>query len=275
MSPRFSANISLLFTEVPLLQRPAAAKAAGFDVIESWWPFSDAVPDSREVDAYVGAIADAGVRLEAMNFFGGDMAAGDRGLISVPNRAEEFADSVDVLTGVAAQTGALLFNALYGVRLEGVRPQEQDEVAVQNLALAARAVHSLGGTILLEPLARGENGTYPLETPDHVIAVIDRVRAETGAANLRLLADFYHLTRNGISWQQVIDDYMVHAGHIQIADAPGRHQPGTGSIDFPALFAALDESGYEGHVALEYRPDGPTEQSLDWLPRAARAEVSL
>lgn len=271
MSLRYDVNISLLFTELPLLERPGAAKALGFDVIESWWPFAEAVPDSREVDAFVAAIANAGVRLEALNFFAGDLAAGERGVVSVPGRAAQFRDSVDILASIAAQTGCSLFNALYGVRVDGASADEQDELALENLSFAAEAVASIGGTVLLEPLASGENGAYPLTAPEQIVGIMNRVRAASGAGNVRLLADFYHLTRNGFDWRQVIDGYLPHVGHVQIADAPGRHQPGTGAIDFPALFTALEEAAYEGYVGIEYRPEGGTESSLSWLPREARA----
>jgi hydroxypyruvate isomerase len=272
MTLRFDVNISLLFTEIPILERPAAAAAAGFDAIESWWPFAEAVPDSADVDAFVGVIAEAGVRLEALNFFSGNAAEGDRGVLSIPGRSTEFRDSVDVLTSVAARTGCSLFNALYGVRIEGLSTEAQDELATDNLALAAKAVSSIGGTVLLEPLAEGENGAYPLKSPEDVRAVIDRVGAGGGPSNVRLLADFYHLTRNGFGWRQVIDASLADFGHVQIADAPGRHQPGTGEIDFPALFEGLEEAGYKGCVGIEYRPEGSTLDSLSWLPREARAE---
>jgi hydroxypyruvate isomerase len=267
----FGANRSLRVTEVPLLERPAAARAAGFDVVESWWPFATAVPDSREVDAFVAAVGDAGVRLEALNFFAGDMPGGDRGVVSVPGREAEFGDSVDVLASIAVQTGCTLFNALYGVRVERATAQQQDDLAAENLALAAAAVAPFGGTVLLEPLTTGENGAYPLTSPDEVLSVIRRVRADSGAVNLKLLADFYHLTMNGFGWEQVIERYFPDFGHVQVADAPGRHQPGTGAIAFDKLFAALEDGGYEGCVGLEYRPEGSTEDSLEWLPRAARA----
>lgn len=270
MTLTFAANISLLFTEVPLLERPAAARAAGFDVVESWWPFAAPVPGPREVDAFVAAVGDAGVRLEALNFFAGDMPGGDRGVVSVPGRAAEFRDSVDVLASIAGRTGCTLFNALYGVRVAHATAPEQDGLAAENLALAAAAVAPFGGTVLLEPLAEGENGAYPLTSPEQVLSVIRRVRADSGTVNLKLLADFYHLTSNGFGWEQVIEGYFPDFGHVQVADAPGRHQPGTGTITFDKLFAALDDAGYAGCVGLEYRPEGSTEQSLDWLPRAAR-----
>jgi hydroxypyruvate isomerase len=270
MRMRFSANISLLFAEVPLLERPTAAAAAGFDAVEAWWPFPDAVPAASDVDAFVGSIADSGVRLTALNLYAGDMPAGERGVVSLPDRRRQFADSLDVLVDIARRTGTAHFNALYGVRQPDATADEQDEVAVENLAAAATALQALGGTVLIEPLAVGENGAYPLTGPDDVLAVIDRVRA-AGVSNLAMLADFYHLTCNGHAWKDVIDMHSDRIGHVQIADAPGRHQPGTGSIDFPALFDALAKAGYGGHVGLEYRPEGPTLESLAWLPADVRS----
>jgi hydroxypyruvate isomerase len=219
------------------------------------------------VDAFVGAIGDAGVRLTALNLYAGDMPGGERGLVSLPDRTGEFADSLAVLVDIARRTGTAHFNALYGVRQPDRRPEEQDETATENLTAAASAVATIGGTILLEPLAQGENGAYPLLGPDDVLAVLDRVPAP----NLALLADFYHLTRNGYAWKDVIDVHIDRIGHVQIADAPGRHQPGTGGIAFPALFAELATAGYDGLVGLEYRPEGPTVDSLSWLPAEARS----
>jgi hydroxypyruvate isomerase len=160
------------------------------------------------------------------------MPGGDRSVISIPGRETEFRDSADVLAAIAVQTGCTLFNALYGVRVEHASAQQQGELAAQNLAVAAAAVASFGGTVLLEPLTEGENGAYPLTGPKQVAAVIHRVRTQAGVGNLRLLADFYHLANNGYSWEQVIDQYFPDFGHVQIADSPGRHQPGTGIIPF-------------------------------------------
>ncbi|MGH3343593.1 MAG: hydroxypyruvate isomerase family protein [Carbonactinosporaceae bacterium] len=264
---RFDVNLSILFTELPLLERPAAARAAGFDAVEFWWPFPSAVPGSRDVDAFVHAVEDAGVRLVGLNFFAGDMPAGDRGTVSCPARAGEFRDSIDVLVAIAEATGCRAFNALYGNRVDGVDPGRQDELATENLAIAAHAVAGLGGVVLIEPCNRAENPDYPLLTAADAVAVTDRVRDASGADNLRLLADLYHLARNGEDLPAVIADRARHIGHVQIADVPGRHQPGTGELDFDGLFAVLAQAGYGGYVGCEYRPEGRSAASFDWLPR--------
>ena len=121
-SPRYEVNCSILFTELPLLERPAAAKAAGFDAVEFWWPFTVAVPADADVDEFVGAIDDAGVQLVGLNFFAGDMPGGDRGLVSWPARSAEFRDNIDVTVGIGERLGCRAFNALYGNRIDDVHP---------------------------------------------------------------------------------------------------------------------------------------------------------
>ena len=117
-SLRYLANCSLLFTELPLLQRPAAARAAGFDAVEFWWPFDSPVPDDAAVDAFAGAVGDAGVRLVGLNFFAGDLAGPDAGVLSIPALSQQFRDNIDVTVGIGERLGASGFNALYGVRVE-------------------------------------------------------------------------------------------------------------------------------------------------------------
>ncbi|MFD8385407.1 hydroxypyruvate isomerase family protein [Streptomyces sp. NPDC059679] len=263
-----TVNASILFTELPLLERPAAAKAAGFDSVEFWWPYATAVPTDAEVDTFVRAVRDAGVRLTGLNFFAGDMAGGDRGLVSWPARVAEFRDNIDVTVAIGEQLGCRSFNALYGNRLDGVAPAEQDDLAVENLALAAKAVERIGGTVLVEPVSGAP--AYPLRTATDALAVIDRVAAESGSRNLRLLADLYHLAVNGDDVAGVIAAHADRIGHVQIADAPGRGAPGTGGLDLDGQLADLQTAGYTGWVGLEYKSEGPSADSFDWLPRERR-----
>lgn len=269
--PKYAVNLSILFQELPLLQRPAAARELGFDAAEFWWPFSQAVPGDAEVDGFVSALADAGLALVGLNFYAGDMPGGQRGILSLPGRSAEFRDSVAVLVSIAERTGCRGFNALYGQRVGGVDPAEQDAIATENLVYAAAAVRPLGGTVLIESLTDGENGAYPLLTAADSAAVCDRMVAADGAASPKILLDAYHLANNGEDLLAVVDTYGDRIGHVQIADRPGRHQPGTGEIDFAALYAKLAEHGYDGYVACEYKPDGPSADSFGWLPREARA----
>lgn len=264
MNPfRYAVNTSILFTELDTLQRPAAAKAAGFDAIEFWWPFAEPVPSDGEVDKFVRAVEDAGVDLVGLNFFAGDMPAGDRGVLSHPARSAEFADNVDVAVGIGARLGCRAFNALYGNRIDGVSDADQDDTAAQNLSIAAKGTERIDGTVLVEPVSG--TPSYPLKTGADAIAVIDRVHRESGMDNLRLLFDLYHLLANGDDPDAVIDAHASRIGHVQIADSPGRNEPGTGEVDFEHYFGRLHAAGYRGDVALEYKASSTTESSFTWI----------
>jgi hydroxypyruvate isomerase len=264
----YEVNCSIIFTELPLLERPAAAREAGFGAVELWWPFATAVPSDREVDGFVRAVGDAGVQLAGLNFFAGDMAGGDRGLVSWPARAQEFRDNVEVTVGIGERLGCRAFNALYGNRVEGVEEGAQDDLAVEQLALAGRAAARVGGTVLVEPVSGADR--YPLLTAADAVGVIDRVAGETGVGNLGLLCDLYHLAVNGDDLDRAIATYADRVAHVQIADAPGRHEPGTGTIDLDRHLADLAAAGYRGWVGLEYKPSGPSADSFAWLPRERR-----
>jgi hydroxypyruvate isomerase len=265
----YLVNCSILFTELPLPERPAAARAAGFEAVEFWWPFDRSVPTNQEMADFVAAVRDAGVRLVGLNFPAGDMPAGDRGLVSWPGRAEEFRAGVECAVSIGEQLGVRVFNALYGNRLDGVDPAEQDTLAVDNLAFAARAVARIGATVLVEPVSGAPR--YPLLTAVDALTVVGRVPAD----NVRLLADLYHLSINGDDVDAVISRYAGEIGHVQIADAPGRHQPGTGRLPIGRWLDALDEAGYAGWVGLEYSPEGRSAASLDWLPPAERTAKEI
>lgn len=264
----YTVNLSILFTELPLLERPAAAKAAGFDAVEFWWPHTVAVPEDKDIDAFIRAVRDAGVRLTGLNFFAGDMPGGDRGLVSWPARSTEFRDNIDVTVAIGEQLGCRAFNALYGNRVGGTDPAEQDALATENLALAAEAAGRVGGTVLVEPVSGAP--AYPLLTAADALGVIDRVERASGARNLRFLADLYHLAVNGDDVARVIADHAGRVGHVQIADAPGRGAPGTGGLDLARQLTALETAGYDGWVGLEYKAQGPSADSFDWLPRERR-----
>lgn len=265
-----SANVSLLFTEVPYLERFGAAAAAGFAAVESWWPFPTASPSAAEIDELAFAIEAAGVTLTGMNVFAGDMAGGERGIACLPGRAAELEDSLAALHRLAERTGCRGFNLLHGQV-----PERADEAArrtaVASLRRAAQVLSDLPGrpgVVLVEPLARGLNGAYPLETAQDALTLID----EAGAENLALLLDTFHLARNGEDLPALIGDHAERIGHVQLADAPDRGEPGSGTIAFEAVGAALRAAGYAGTVAAEYRPTGETRSTLGWLSRAGVGE---
>jgi hydroxypyruvate isomerase len=258
------ANISMLFTELPLPDRPAAARAAGFTAVEVWWPFGSAVPGDAEAGAFERAVRDAGVQLVALNGFAGDMPAGDRGILSWPGREQEFLDNLDVLLGLGARLDCRRFNLLYGSRIEGAAggAAGQDELALANLTVAARAARRAGAVVVLEPLSALPQ--YPLRTADDVLAVLNQLPGDCADA-ARLLADLYHLRVNGEDIPAMLDRVAGRIGHVQVADVPGRHEPGTGTADLDGWVAALRRLGYQGWIGLEYAPLDSTAAGLGRL----------
>ncbi len=263
----YTVNCSILLTELPLLERPAAAKAAGFDAVEFWWPFPTSTPGADEVAAFEKAITDAGVQLTGLNFNAGDMPGGDRGLVSWPARSQEFRDNLDVVAGIGGRLGCKGFNALYGNRVAGSTPEEQDALAVENLVLAAEAVAPVGGTVLVEPVSGAEQ--YPLKTAADALAVIEKVKAR-GVSNVKLLADFFHLAVNGDDVAAVIENHAADFGHIQIADTPGRGEPGSGELPINEWIETSRNLGYTGVVGLEYK--APADTAFDWAAAGAASK---
>ncbi|MFE0138505.1 TIM barrel protein [Streptomyces sp. NPDC059037] len=268
---RFNVNLSILFTELPLLERPAAAAAAGFTAVELWWPWVDApTPEQSELDALRAAITDAGVQLVGLNFYAGQLPGPDRGALSIPGEeSEKFRANLSVAADFAQSLGCKALNALYGNRVEGVDPAVQDELALENLALAAREADRVGAILLIEALNKPESPLCPIVSAPAAIAVVDKVNALTGLGNAKFLMDLYHLSMNGEDLPAVIEQYVAQTGHVQIADNPGRGAPGTGSLPLEELLDQLRKGGYEGYVGLEYKAgDRPSSESFGWLPTA-------
>ncbi|CAN5139495.1 TIM barrel protein [soil metagenome] len=260
-----AANVSIMFTELPYLERFAAAADAGFQSAESWWPFPSAVPDAADVDSFVAAVDASGIPLSALNLFGGDLPAGERGLASRPDRRAEFAANLELVVRIAERTGCRGFNALYGQRLAGYTAAEQDDLAADNLADAATRLAAVGGTVFVEPLSRDTLGDYPIHTAADAVAVVTRVRERSALASIGLLFDTFHLAGNGEDLVAAVRRSGRFIEHVQLADSPGRGEPGTGTVDFAAVLDALWDGGYRKVVACEYAPTGLTSESLGAL----------
>jgi len=268
---RYLANCSMLFTERPLLERPGAAKATGFDAVEFWWPWpDDPTPPDAEVDAFVSAVDDAGVQLVGLNFFAGDLGGPDCGVLSIPKRAAQFRDNIDVTVGIGERLGVSAFNALYGNRVDGATAEEQDELGRAQLGLAAEAAARIGATVLVESVSGPK--PYPLRTAADSAAVVTDVR-DAGHANVGFLCDLFHLANNGDDLAAAVATYAPLVAHVQIADHPGRGEPGTGELDLDGPLNELVARGYDGWVGLEYKPTTSTEASLDWLPITRRSST--
>jgi hydroxypyruvate isomerase len=246
-----------------------AAREEGFDAVEFWWPWPDQpVPADSDVEAFVRAIRDAGVRLVALNFFAGDLQGADCGVLSVPGRESQFRDNIDVVIGIAQQLDVTSFNALYGNRVDGAEPTEQDELGLANIGRAADAAATIGGTVLVEPVSGRK--PYPLRTASDAAGVVAAARA-AGHANVALLFDVFHLVNNGDDVPAAIATHAGVIGHVQIADCPGRGEPGSGMLDLDAYLEMLVTGGYRGYVGLEYHPTTDTATSLAWLPHERRS----
>ncbi|MGW1077222.1 TIM barrel protein [Streptomyces sp. NPDC002537] len=263
--PRFDVNLSILFTELPLLERPAAAAAAGFTAVELWWPWPGRpTPEDHELDALRRALTDAGTRLVALNLYAGRLPGPDRGALSVPGaESDRFRANLDVAAGFAASVGCTALNALYGNRVQGVDARTQDALALENLVRAARAADRVGAVLLIEALNAVESPRYPVTGAERAVELVEAVNAASGLGNARFLMDLYHLAVGGEDLHAVIDGHAAVTGHVQIADAPGRGAPGSGRLDFPSLLGRLGKAGYDGWVGLEYAAAGP--DRFDWL----------
>ena len=264
--PRYSANCSMLFRELPLLERPAAAGRLGFEAVEFWWPFSDPVPRDGEVDDFIDAVEGAGVRLTGLNFFAGDLAGPDCGVLSIPQRSSEFLDNVDVTVGIGQRLGVPIFNALYGNRVDGVSPGAQDELAAANLATAAAAAVKIGAKVVVEAVSGPK--PYPLRRAADAVAVVRRLQ-EARVEGIGFLCDVYHLAANGDDPVKAIRVCADVIDHVQIADFPGRGEPGSGSLDIGECLSALAANGYSGWIGVEYTPTTTTQDSLGWMSRPA------
>lgn len=259
---RFDANISILFTHLPLLARPAAAAAAGFHAVEMWWPFVTPVPRDRDIDQLCRALADAGTQLVALNLDGGDMASGDRGLISLPGQVDRIRANADAALGIMEHTGCTILNALYGNRVTGVSPQRQDAIAQENLAVIAKRAQQIGGTVVLETLNSYDSPQYPLHTLAATQRILAAVRHYADLDNLGLLFDVYHLHRMNHHVVDAVGQAGQLTAHVQLADDPGRGRPGTGTIKFAEVLDALRITGYAGYIGLEYTPSADLPDTL-------------
>ena len=233
-------NVSIRYPDVPVLERPERARREGYTAIESWWPFATAGPAAAEVDAFVTSVTDAGVELIAMNLFGGDMAAGERGIVQDPRRRAEFDDSLAVALEIGRRLGPSMFNTLVGVG-------PLRDLALDRLAMAARAAGLAGRRILIEPLSGVED--YPITTASDAFAMSGALGRGAG-----VLGDLYHLAVNGDDVDAVIATRGADLAHVQLADAPGRGAPGTGTLPLDRWVDALERVGYRGWVALEHLP---------------------
>jgi hydroxypyruvate isomerase len=263
---RYCANLSILFKEAGFLDRFERAWRAGFSVVEFWWPSGE---EPSEVER---AVKEAGLEVALINFDAGDMPSGERGLISDPARREQFLANVPVALDLARAVGCKRLNALAGHEIPGMDRAEQLALARDNVRSAADAAADHGIEVLIEAVNTIENGPYLLYTTAQAAEFVRSVERD----NVLLQYDAYHMQRMEGDLAATIREHVGVISHVQIADAPGRGEPGTGEIRYPYLLGVLEGLGYDGYVGLEYNPTTPTtEESLGWLPEKLRVSGGL
>jgi hydroxypyruvate isomerase len=253
---RFSANISMLFAERPLLDRFQAARDAGFTGIEIQFPYD------TPVETLVDAKERAGLGVSVINLPVGDMLSGGPGLAAMPGREAEFAAAAAEARRYAAALAPRNVNVLAGWPPADLPREKCLATLAHNLAHAAAAMAEIGVRVVTEAVNRRDRPGYFLGTTAEALDAIDRA----GHANLALEYDLYHMHIMEGDLAPTIRRLVKRIGHIQFADAPGRHEPGTGEIDFPVVFDAIEAAGYDGWIAAEYLPSTErTEDSLGWF----------
>ncbi|MAF47533.1 MAG: TIM barrel protein [Rhodospirillales bacterium] len=254
--PRFSANISMMFTEREFLGRFAAARDAGFGAVEMQFPY-DLSPDDLRA-----AKQDAGVEIAVININAGDLASGGPGLAAMPGRQDDFKRAAEQACEYGEALRPLNMNVLAGwPPLDQFSRQQCLDVLAANANLAAEALAGLGIRVTVEAVNSRDRPGYLITTTNAAIEAIDAA----GHANLGIEYDIYHMQIMEGDLINTIGANLDRIGHIQFADTPGRHQPGTGEINFPFLFGAIDDAGWSGWLGAEYVPSGRTEDSLQWL----------
>ncbi len=256
--PRLAANLSLMFPEVPFMERFAAAARAGFRYVEYQFPY--AFGSAAEV---ARRARDAGIEVVLHNLPGGDAAKGDRGIACQPARVAEFRGGVERAIEYAKAAGCPRLNALAGVAPAGAAPELLFETLVENLRYAAGKLEAAGLTLLTEPANRRTIPDFFLNTSRQSLEAIDA----TGSANLKLQYDVFHMQIAEGDLAKTIERLLPRIGHMQLADVPGRHEPGTGEINFEFLLAHIDRLGYQGWIGCEYIPKGDTVAGLAWAKR--------
>jgi len=253
--PRFSANLSFLYSEHRFMARFAAARHDGFAAVEFHFPYAH---DRAEL---VQALRREGLELVLFNLPPGDWAAGERGIACHPRRVQEFQDGIALAIDYARALGCPRLNCLAGLRQPGVSEARMRETLIENLRFAAFTLKHAGIELVIEPINSRDMPGFLVNTTRQALDIIDAV----GSDNLRLQYDIYHAQVMEGDLARTLESNLERIGHIQLADNPGRHEPGTGEINFPYLLGHLDRLGYPGWVGCEYQPLTTTTAGLVWL----------
>jgi len=253
--PRFCANISMLLRELEFPERFEAAAQAGFKAVEIQFPYAWDKGRLAQIAQH------AGVEVVLVNIPAGDSEKGDRGIACLPSRVAEFREGVAKAIEYSKALGCKQMNCLAGVTPPDAEGSKLRETYVSNLRYAAGELARHGMTLLIEPINTQTIPGFYLNKSAQALAIMN----EVGAANLKLQYDLFHMQTMGDDLARTIEANLARIGHMQVADVPGRHEPGTGVIDFPPLFDLIDRLGYKGWIGAEYVPKGKTADSLAWV----------
>ena len=253
--PKFAANLTMLFTEEPFIDRFEAAAKAGFKAVEFLFPYAHTAQQVRN------AALEAGVQIVLHNLPAGDWDAGERGIACLPDRVNEFREGVAKAIDYAKALGVTQLNCLAGKAPAGADPAVLRATFVDNLRYAAAQLAPHGIRLLIEPINTFDIPGFYLHGTAQALAIMD----EVGSDNLFLQYDIYHMQRMEGELAATMQKHLPRIGHIQLADNPGRFEPGTGEINYHFLFQHLDRIGYTGHIGCEYKPKTTTTAGLGWL----------
>nr|MBL8412560.1 hydroxypyruvate isomerase [Dechloromonas sp.] len=256
--PKFAANLSFLFADRPFPERFAAAAAAGFKGVEYLFPYDYPAHDVADW------LRESDLEQVLFNLAPGDWAAGERGLACLPHRQGEFAESVEQALDYAMVLDCQRVHCMAGLRPEGPNETELETTYIANLRHAADRLATIGATVMIEPInSRIDMPGYWLDDMGQAF----RLQRAIGRDNVKVQYDIYHAQIIAGDLARTLEANIDRIGHLQIADNPGRHEPGTGEIHYPFLFDLLDRLGYDGWIGCEYKPLTTTEAGLGWMPR--------
>ncbi|MGE4054080.1 MAG: 2-oxo-tetronate isomerase [Vicinamibacterales bacterium] len=253
--PTLAANLTMLFKEAPFLERFALARKSGFNHIEYLLPYefeADELRRQLETNRQTQVL---------FNLPCGDWAAGDRGIAASPDRVREFREGVATGIAYARKLRAPRVNCLAGKRVPGRSDAEHRDTLVENARFAASALGEHDIELVIEAINHYDIPGFFLNRTDQVLSVIDDI----GLPNVRVQYDIYHAQREEGGVTSTLRSHIGRIGHIQLADSPDRHEPGTGEINYRYLFRQLEELGYQGYVGLEYNPTASSESSFGWI----------
>lgn len=252
--PQFAANLTMLFNEVPFMDRFEKAAQNGFDAVEFLFPYAF---DAQEIKAKLTANK---LKLVLHNLPAGDWDAGERGIACHPNRVEEFRAGVPKAIHYATTLGVGQVNCLAGKMPEGVSCEQAHQTLVENLRFAAAELKKAGIKLLIEPINTFDIPGFFLSGTNQALKVLEDV----GSDNLFIQYDIYHMQRMEGELCATMQKNLAKIAHLQLADNPGRNEPGTGEINYRFLFGFIDKIGYKGWIGCEYKPAGSTEAGLGW-----------